>query len=177
MEKKKISSSYWKTQLREKLKLLADDPAGRVAVLGIGNELNGDDSAGNWVARKLIERLIDQPNLLVMDCGTIPENASGPLRKFQPQIILLVDAADLDERPGTIQFVKLDEVRGFSASSHSLPLTILAKFLVQEFSCKVALCCIQPQSLEFEAELSAPVKIAVKSLVEEFSSIFLNKIK
>jgi len=169
----KTSSSYWKTQLKEKLKLLADDPPGRVALLGIGNELNGDDSAGNWVARKLCERLVDQPNLLIMDCGSIPENASGPLRRFQPQLILLVDAADLDETPGTIQFVEMDQVRGFSASSHSLPLSVLAGFLVQEFRCEVALCCIQPQSLEFEAKLSTPVTKAVKLLVKELASIIL----
>lgn len=126
------------------------------------------------MARKLGERLKDQPNLLVMDCGTLPENASGPLRRFGPQFILLVDAADLAEEAGTIQFVDLAQVRGFSASSHSLPLSVLAGFLVQEFSCEVALCCIQPQSLEFEADLSTPVKKAVKSFVEEFSSIILN---
>ena len=160
-------------QLREKLKPLADDPAGRLAVLGIGNELNGDDSAGNWVARNLTERLKAQPNLLVMDCGTLPENASGPLRRFQPQLILLVDAADLDEAPGTIQLVELDRVRGFSASSHSLPLSVLAGFLMQEFQCEVALCCIQPQTLEFEAKLSTPVKKAVQSLVDELTSIIL----
>ncbi|MRR29117.1 hydrogenase 3 maturation endopeptidase HyCI, partial [bacterium] len=64
-------------------------------MLGIGNELNGDDSAGNWVARKLGKRLKAQPNLLVMDCGTLPENASGPLRRFGPRLILLIDAAYL----------------------------------------------------------------------------------
>lgn len=141
-----------------------------MAVLGIGNELNGDDSAGNWVARKLGKRLNDQPNLFVMDCGTLPENASGPLRRFQPQMILLIDAADLDEEAGTIRFVDLDQVRGFSASSHSLPLSVLAGFLMKEFSCEVALFCIQPLSLEFEAGLSAPVKKAVNKLVEEIVS-------
>jgi hydrogenase 3 maturation protease len=173
MEKKKTSSSYWKTQLREKLKLLADNSDSRLAVLGIGNELNGDDSAGNWVARKLSERLKSQPNLLIMDCGAIPENASGPLRRFCPDMILMVDAADLVEDPGTIQFVELDQVRGFSASSHSLPLSVLGRFLMEEFHCEIALCCIQPQSLEFEAGLSDPVKMAVELLVDEITSIIL----
>lgn len=171
MEETKTSNSYWKTQLKEKLKLLADDPRSRVAVLGIGNELNGDDSAGNWVARKLGEYLIDQPNYLVMDCGTIPENASGPLRRFQPQLILLIDAADLGEPAGTIQFVELDQVRGFSASSHSLPLSVLAKFLEQEFLCDVVLCCIQPMSLAFEAPLTIAVNKAVDDVVAEFVAL------
>lgn len=126
------------------------------------------------MARQLAERLKSQPNLFVMDCGAIPENASGPLRRFQPQVILLIDAADLSQDAGTIQFVELDQVRGFSASSHSLPLSVLAKFLIQEFHCEVALCCIQPLSLEFEAKLSTQVNRAVKLLVEEVSAFFEN---
>ena len=102
-----------------------------------------------------------------MDCGSIPENATGPLRRFKPQLILLIDAADMDKEPGTIQFVDLDQVRGFSASSHTLPLSVLAGFMKNEFKCEVALCCIQPQHLEFEKELSLPVKKAVERLVDE----------
>ncbi len=123
------------------------------------------------MARQLRRQLNDQPNLLVMDCGAIPENATGPLRRFQPQFILLVDAADLNEPPGTIQFVELDQVRGFSASSHTLPLSVLAGFMREEFNCEVGLCCIQPQSLEFETELSQFVKQAVKKLVDEIRKI------
>jgi hydrogenase 3 maturation protease len=106
-----------------------------------------------------------------MDCGSIPENATGPLRRFGPRFILMIDAADLQEEPGSIEFVELDQVRGFSASSHTLPLSILANFMKNEFGCEVALCCIQPQSLEFESGLSVLVKRAVKNLVDEIISL------
>lgn len=158
-------------QLDQKLKPHANNPVDRIAILGIGNELNGDDSAGIWVARQLRRELNDQPNRLVMDCGSIPENATGPLRRFHPHYILLVDAADLDEVPGAIKLVDLEQVRGFSASSHTLPLSVLAGFLKEEFKCEVGLCCIQPQSLEFESGLSIPVKQAVKNLVKEITKI------
>ena len=140
------------------------DPGFRVAILGIGNELNGDDSAGNRVARKLCAALGSQPNLFIMDCGSLPENATGPLRKFLPQYILMVDAADLGLDAGEVQFVELDQVRGFSASSHSLPLSILAGFLADEFHCEVGLCCIQPQSLEFDTQPSEQVKRAIRQV-------------
>jgi len=137
--------------------------------LGIGNELNGDDSAGLWVVRMLRDHLGDRPNLLLMDCGSIPENATGPLRKFKPDLVLMVDTAELGEEPGTIKMIELDEVRGFSASSHSLPLSVLAGFIQSEFDCEVSLCCIQPQSLEFDQGLTPIVEKAVALLVDEIS--------
>jgi hydrogenase 3 maturation protease len=171
MAEKKTSNLCWKAQLGQKLNPLAIDTAYRVAVLGIGNELNGDDSAGIWVARKLSAKLTSQPNLLVMDCGSIPENASGPLRKFKPQLILMIDAADLQKDAGTIEFVDLEQVRGFSASSHTLPLSVLARYLKNEFKCEVALCCIQLQQIDFETKISPAVNLAVEQLVDEIISI------
>ena len=166
MARKKTSSSSWKTQLALKLKPTAEPLNQRVAILGIGNELNGDDSAGLWVVRKLRERLRDKPNLLLLDCGSVPENATGPLRTFKPDKVLMVDAADLEEEPGTIQLIDLEDVRGFSASSHSLPISVLAGFIQTEFNCEVTLCCIQPQSLEFDRGLSPIVEKAVERLTE-----------
>jgi hydrogenase 3 maturation protease len=157
-------------QLGQKLNPLASDRGYRIAILGIGNELNGDDSAGIWAARKLSVMLKDQPNCFVMDCGSIPENASGPLRRFQPQLILMIDAADMNKEAGTIAFVDLEQVRGFSASSHTLPLSVLAGYMKSEFECEVALCCIQPKHLDFEKEISSEVNLAVEQLVEAIIS-------
>jgi len=81
----------------------------------------------------------------------------------------MVDTAELGEEPGTIKMIELDEVRGFSASSHSLPLSVLAGFIQSEFDCEVSLCCIQPQSLEFDQGLTPIVEKAVALLVDEIS--------
>lgn len=143
-----------------------------MAILGIGNELNGDDSAGNWVARKLNSSLNNQPNLFILDCGAIPENAAGPLRKFKPDLILLIDTADLNEPAGMIQWVELNTVGGFSASSHTLPLSMLSQYLKSELNCEVEMICIQPQSLEFGDLLSKPVKRGVNQIVKEIQTIF-----
>ena len=58
----------------------------RVAVVGIGNEFNGDDCAGPLIARKLIARVTPRENILIVDAGTAPENITGSLRSFPAAI-------------------------------------------------------------------------------------------
>ena len=143
----------------------------RIALLGIGNELNGDDAAGVWIARGLLSVSKDSPNLLILECGTVPENAFGDLRRFKPDFILLVDAADIGEKPGSAKFIDPHDTSGFSASSHSLPFSVLAKYLENEFSCGIGLLGIQPASLEFDAGLSSEVKNSVNIVTKGLANI------
>jgi hydrogenase 3 maturation protease len=80
----------------------------RIAILGIGNELNGDDAAGLWCARSFAalarcgERFGNKERVLIIEAGPSPESFGGPLRRFAPDLVLLVDAAEMGERLGTI---------------------------------------------------------------------------
>jgi hydrogenase 3 maturation protease len=116
----------------------------RVAVLGIGNELNGDDGAGVRVVRELAARLPATPGVLLIDGGVAPENFTGPLRRFQPDLVIEIDAAHLGETPGTTQVVDWREADGLSASTHTLPPSVLGHYLVSELGCEVRLIGIQP---------------------------------
>ena len=136
----------------------------RVAVLGIGNELNGDDGAGVRVVRELAARLPATPGVLLIDGGLAPENFTGPLRRFQPNLVLEVDAAHLGEAPGTTSWVDWREADGLSASTHTLPPSVLAGYLVSELGCEVSLIGIQPACLEMSAPLSPAVERAVLQL-------------
>lgn len=77
----------------------------RNAVVGIGNELRGDDALGCEVARRLLPIAQDHPDWLIIDAGPVPENFSGVLRRFAPQRIFLVDAALMGEPPGAIRLI------------------------------------------------------------------------
>jgi hydrogenase 3 maturation protease len=138
----------------------------RVAVLGIGNELNGDDGAGVRVVRELAARLPATPGLLLIDGGVAPESYTGPLRRFQPDLVLEVDAAHLGEAPGTTRLVDWREADGLSASTHTLPPSVLASFLVAELGCQVSLIGIQPAVLDLNAPLSPAVERAVHQLAD-----------
>ncbi len=139
--------------------------------MGIGNELNGDDAAGVWITRRLLSLLKESPTLLILDCGTVPENAFGELRRFKPDFILLVDAAEIGGRPGEVKYIDPHDTSGFSASSHSLPFSVLSKYLEEEFKCSVGLLGIQPASLEFDAGLSSEVKNTVIAVAKELAKI------
>ena len=59
---------------------------GRIAVLGIGNDLRGDDGVGSLVARSLRERFPDA----AFDGGQAPENQAGPLRRARPDTVVAI---------------------------------------------------------------------------------------
>ena len=147
----------------------------RTCIVGVGSDLRGDDSAGLWVARALLqdERLAPLPDLLVIEGGPAPENHTGEMRAFQPEKVLLIDAAHMDEAPGTLQWIPLEAIDGMSASSHSLPLSMLARFLCLELDCDVSVLGIQAAQNELDSELSPAVRAAVEQVRLGVSSLLL----
>lgn len=129
--------------------------------------MNGDDAAGILVAQNLWAGCEVPANCLSIVAGSLPENASGPLRRFGPDLVIFVDAADFGAPAGTVAWLHEDQIGGMSASSHTLPLTVLGGFLQSELECQVVYLGIQPQSLEYLEAVSAPVKKAIEGVVRE----------
>jgi hydrogenase 3 maturation protease len=138
----------------------------RVAILGVGNDMNGDDGAGVSVVRQLAARMPATPGVLLIDGGTAPENFTGPLRRFRPDLVVEIDAADHGEAPGTAAWIDWRDADGMSASTHTLPPSVLATFLSNDLGCRVTLLGIQPATLETGQCLSPAVAAAVSKLVE-----------
>ena len=160
--------SAWTEGLDKFLRI--GNASGRVAVLGIGNDLSGDDAVGAVIARELAVRVDRVADCLVLDAGTAPENFTGPLRRFRPDSVLLVDAAHLSAEPGTIAWMDWRQTDGLSGSTHTLPPSVLAQFLVEELACRLALLVIQPAQLEFEQPLSPVVRAAADRVVERLAA-------
>jgi hydrogenase 3 maturation protease len=137
----------------------------RLAVVGVGHELRGDDAAGLAVARALQTALAGNERVLVIDAGPVPENHVGPLRRFRPDVVLLVDAAQLGEEAGVIRWLSWKETEGLTASTHSLSPRLLAQFLIGELGCEVALLGIQPRNNAIDDPLSSEVVSAVDAIV------------
>ncbi len=136
----------------------------RVAILGVGNDMNGDDGAGVGVVRELAARMPATPGVLLIDGGTAPENFTGPMRRFGPDLVIEVDAADHGGEPGAVAWLDWRDADGMSASTHTLPPSVLARFLATDLGCRVALLGIQPAALEPATGLSPAVAEAVRSL-------------
>jgi hydrogenase 3 maturation protease len=144
-------------------------------VVGIGNALRGDDAAGLIVARRLQndQRFDRGSKFLFIEGGAAPENHTAKIRAFAPQLVLFIDAAHLEQPPGTIQWIPLESIDGMSASSHSLPLSMLARYLTLELGCEIAVLGIQPGQNEIGTELSPPVRAAVHEIAGTVEELFM----
>lgn len=163
------------TGLQKRLRTsLPDEPQAaeeqplQVAVVGIGHELRGDDAAGLVAAQRL--RPFAHEHLLVIEGRHAPENHTGRIRRFDPDLVILVDSAQLEEPPGTIRWLPWPETTGLSASSHTMPPYMLARFLTAELKCEVALIGIQPANTSLDSPLSRPVERAVSLIVSAVKS-------
>ncbi len=170
-----MQSQSWQASLKASLNpsKRAKQPV-RLAVLGIGHELCGDDAVGVRLAGMLRPLVTGNERTLVIEAGPAPENFTGPLRRFRPDLVLLVDAAQMDARPGTIGWLDLQSVGGISASSHTLPLHILVSYLVAELGCQVALIGIQPEQTFADAPLTPDVQSAAQRVVQELLDCLQN---
>ncbi len=164
----------WDVLLGEQLGRLRKTTASpRVAVLGIGHELQGDDAAGVLIARHLQSLLGPSEERLVLCAGPAPENCTGALRRFGPDLVLMIDAAQMDEAPGTVRLISCQDVTGIGASTHTLPLHILVKYLTSELGCEITLLGIQPAFVEF-GEMS-PLMLKVVPAIAKRLAILLGK--
>ena len=173
MEKTRISSTSWQEPLFRVLGQASKaDPATRLALVGIGNELYGDDAAGIRVVRALKARLPEQSDLLLLEAGPAPENFTGVLRRFSPGWVVMIDAAQMDEKPGTVRWYPWQASGGMSASTHVQPPSTLAEYLMVELGCQVSLLCIQSGPLLSGISLSSPVRSAIRRVADAIVSYY-----
>lgn len=167
--------STWNKLATQKLsrKELADQL--RIVVMGVGYEFGGDDAAGAAVAASLLEMAVrvNNPDLLVINAGVAPENFTGAIRRFQPEVVVLVDAAQMDEAPGTIAWLDWHETTGMTTATHGLPLHIIAQYLTNEIGCEVYLIGIQPSANRFDSQMSEIVAQAVREVSHTLAKLVI----
>ncbi len=164
----------WQSFLRQTLRKRqrVDRPL-RVAVVGIGHELRGDDAAGVALAQSLERFVIRNENLLVIFAGPTPENCTAQLRRFEPDSVLLLDAAHMGEEPGKVRWLPWEQAANFSASTHSIPLSLIGNYLTRELGCEVGLLGIQPANIKVGDQISSAVKASIEVTAESLALILL----
>jgi hydrogenase 3 maturation protease len=144
----------------------------RLAIVGIGNRLRGDDAVGVEVISRLRGKTGD--NVLLIDAETTPEFFTDVISNFNPTHILFVDAARFNKEAGFRKLVKVEEIERLNLSTHSISLRTLTEYLKMKmnFQVSVALLGIQPKCLEFKEGLSVEARRAV----DESASLLLRVI-
>jgi hydrogenase 3 maturation protease len=134
----------------------------RKLVLTVGNLMMGDDAAGPLLARSIGQAPLKEWE--VIDGGSAPENCLYLIREMSPEQVLVVDAADMDLKPGEVRLINADELGDpFPMTTHSLPLSYLVQSL-REFAPRVDLLGIQPRVVAFGYPVSPEVRLAVEGI-------------
>ena len=143
--------------------------AQRVAILGIGSELRGDDIVGLLAAQQIDKNTKGKsvkPQVQVFIGETAPENLTGAIKKFQPTHLIIIDAAELNKEPGHIEIMEPETIGGTSFCTHSLPLKIIIGYLLESFKFQAILIGIQPKTLTFGAQPTKEVIAAAKLIAK-----------
>ena len=162
----------WKERVRAEL-----EKAETCLVLGVGNAERGDDAAGPYAVRRLQARLRRNPcpGLLAVDGGAVPENATGTIRRFAPDVVLIVDAAVGRLPPGTIFLPPPEDISDDTVSTHKISLRHLIRYLREDIGCRVLVIGVQPETLGRGDPVSAPVRRAVRALAGELERLLREK--
>lgn len=144
----------------------------RLAVLGAGSVLCGDDAAGMLLAERLQEAG-PGPRLLPLAGSTAPENFTGLIKEYAPDKLLIVDAAFIGLPVGEMAMIDPAEVKGVSFSTHMLPFTVLIDYLAQETGVATLILGVQPGQTEFATEPGP----AIVAAMEELAALLLDRFK
>lgn len=137
----------------------------RVAVLGVGNRLRGDDGVGPIVIDGLREAGLNEG---LFDCGTAPENYIAPALELEPEGVLFVDACAFGGHPGEFRLFsrqEIDELAMALVSTHTLPLAMTVELIALQSPARIALLGVQPAQVEFGLPLSPAVAAALPTIV------------
>lgn len=142
-----------------------------LTIIGIGNDLRGDDGAGPRFIRLLKEQAAGREGLILIDAATVPENHIGVVVDTAPSHLLLVDAAYQEgDRPGLVRMVAENEIGNASSSTHTLSLSLVIGLIKQQITVEIALLGIQPAAVGFfEEELSPEIERTVMALAGWFA--------
>lgn len=157
-----------KTSLKNKL-----SGSTKIAVLGIGSELMGDDALGVLIAREL-ETFANERGLSSFKAfigGASPESITGEIKRFKPTHLIIIDAAEIDEQPGAVRLIDADHVCGVSFSTHRLPTKILCDYLVGDIGCKIMIIGVQPGHMHFCEPVSKEITRVIKDVSKVLSEI------
>ena len=113
-------------------------------ILCIGNKYGGDDGIGPYVAEKLKKEKIS--DMSVIDCGTNPENYTSVIKSIRPKKLIIIDAVEMNLKPGEIRLIKKEKIGVMHISTHNIPISLLINYL-EKYVGEIMFIGIQPKKM------------------------------
>lgn len=105
------------------------DTTKKICIMGIGNFDRADDAVGIEVIENL-EKISLPKNVYIINAGPVPEAFTGVIKKCEPDIFIVIDAAMMNEKPGTIRvFTEKDIDDAYMVTPHKVSMTMYMKYL------------------------------------------------
>jgi len=142
--------------------------ARRIAVLGVGNPDKGDDGAGMAAAAALAGRLspAQKRRVRVLLGGSAPENLTGKIRAFRPELVVILDAVLGGLEPGSIFRVAPEMISDDGVTTHQISLRWLIRYIEESIGCPVIILGMQPKDIDYKGILSVEAETAISNAVE-----------
>lgn len=137
----------------------------KILIAGLGNLLLSDDGVGIHAVRELAEFQMD--GVQTADIGTAVFHAMHFLEHADR--VLLIDAVKAGGQPGDIYLLDAEDVceDGPATSIHTLGVRSLARLMPAPHRCPpMTVLGVEPGSLEYGMDLSAPVQAALPKVIE-----------
>jgi len=136
-----------------------------LVVMCIGNRDGGDDGIGPYIAERLGK---DHHDFVVLDGGISPENYTSVVKRYHPETLILVDAADMGLPAGEIRVVPEEKIGTMHLSTHGISLALLIEFLKKDIK-EIVVIGIQPK------KMSGPLSVRVRKSGEYLIDVLKKK--
>ncbi len=157
-------------EANREIRTLREFLTGSWAILGIGNELRGDDGFGSIVARRLREALAHQDVVnRIFVGGVAPENFWGKISRLQPEKLLVIDAVVFDGAPGEVRFLRPEELAAPFQLTHG-PSNFAVMQMVLPGT-EIVVLSAMPKRTAIGDKLSPEVERAIDLVCEEIEEV------
>lgn len=153
----------------------ADAAVPTTLILGLGNVLLTDEAVGAAVLAALEPLATADPDLLLLDGGTLSFTLAGPIAEAARLIV--VDAARMDQPPGSVRVLEgaaMDAQLSKHANNvHEVSLSDLFDIarLTDSLPARRALVGIEPERVDWGSELTPAVAAAVPAAVAQIQDL------
>jgi len=145
----------------------------KVTILTMGHPLRGDDNVGNYIGAHL-RKNISSDRVQLIEAQTTPNHFLSPITQFRPEVILIIDATDMEFDGGTLLLFKVeDELKRESATTHYQGVETILEYLELELGYRpqIQFLCIQIEQIDLEGGLSPSVLSTANWISTELNKV------
>ena len=151
-------------------------PTKKICIMGIGNYDRADDYVGSAVI-ELLEKKTFPENIKLINAGPVPEAVTAVIKRFEPDFLIIVDAAQMEEEPGTIRIFSEKNVdSAYMITPHKVSMKMYTKYLKHFLkNLKTIFVGIQPKSMRYLEGMTENVKLSAEFTSKMLEELLLRK--